>query len=61
MGVDSNGDAEGAGESKVGNFDATSLVDEQILWLQVSGCETESFYSSNTFELKVPSGQIGYK
>jgi hypothetical protein len=61
VGVDSNGDAEGAGESKVGNFDATSLVDEQILWLQVSGCETESFYSSNTFELKVPSGQIGYK
>jgi hypothetical protein len=43
VGVDSNGDAEGAGESKVGNFDATSLVDEQILWLQVSVAKQKVF------------------
>jgi hypothetical protein len=43
VGVDSNGNAEGAGESKVGNFDATRLVDEQILWLQVSVAKQKIF------------------
>ncbi len=43
VGVDSNGDAEGAGESEVGNFDATRLVDEQILWLQVSVAKQKIF------------------
>ncbi len=43
MGVDSNGDAEGAGESEVGNFDATRLVDEQILWLQIPVAKQKDF------------------
>jgi hypothetical protein len=43
VGVDSNGDAEGAGESEVGNFDATRLVDEQILWLQIPVAKQKDF------------------
>ena len=37
VGVHSNWDAKGAGQPKVGNLDAASLVNQQVLRLQVSG------------------------
>ena len=52
MGVDADGDTEGSRQSEVGDFDGAGLVDEEVLWLQISVKDTSLVTEQDGLRIK---------
>ncbi len=54
MRVNANRDAKGACQSEIGQLDCSVLVDEQVLWLQVSVEHSSLVTEKHSLEEKKP-------